>query len=482
MNRAINSFLLFLGFLPFFVSADQDWISPEQNLVDSYIHQLSAQVFYDLDAAALDYCQTSVSALNSGECLSAQAIPSTTAGYFDVLKTYRFRACGACAYTESTITNYIAISTAQTTQSTCTDPEYQDGRDTDGLNGIDQCWHSDCPNNNLFWSNGNGVATPSGSICVVNPISGQSCKYNAIENSDGSSSNFTFEQSGEGCGCNDEFVPCNPLEDGEITNYPQGQDGCVAMGDSIFCEADPNVECSEGVCNDGCGYVDQVFMCSESQLDPIETEPCQSGDSRPSCAGVADGDCPAGVINCGGNVDPDSPPPACAANDSRQECAGLNEGDIPQGGEGGATSDDISALGELLRQGNNNTKSIKDNTKKIADRLDETIDHPDNLNPSTDWSDTKTLIDQFTSADDVNASESQFKTDFSSQEGFYNQQILGVIPTGGTCQNLTFDFPYATGVIDACQYLVHAKIVIEWAMVLGFFFYIRSTFNRLKPS
>ncbi len=493
MKRVISKLLLVMGFLPFFLSsAEPEWIPPTLDVVTTYTitfipHPIPLITTVNGSPVALGcpVLQNYISSIlvyplvDQSDCTLDNVIGNIS--FYRMVTTFCINS--ACDIGNGTRFDDMQIVETLETVKLCEDPNYQNGVDSDNLDGIDQCWPSSCPDSGLMWSNGNGVSSPTGAICVVNPISGMNCKYNAIENADGSKSDFTFVESGEGCSCGNELVPCQDLSDGEVTNFPQGQDGCVAMGDSVFCQADPNVECSNGVCNPGCGYIDQDFVCVESQIDPLVTAPCESSDLRPNCSGKNPGDCPEGVLNCGDPTAPDEPEAPCVAGDTRPECAGLSEGEIPEAGEGGATSDDISALGDLLRQGNENTKGIKDNTKKIANEL--TRKHsPEDLDPdnNSDWSDTKSAIASLTSSGDVNASESAFKNDFSSQEGFFNTQVLGLVPTGGSCQNLTLNFTHANVVIDACQYLVHAKIVIEWAMILAFLIYIRSAFSRLKPN
>jgi len=476
--KRVLSFLI-LGFLPFFFfssfsfSMSEDWIPPTTTNEQHWrynqfnIHPLAQQVcdqlVSDLNTSSTSvYTFSGISILSSSQstCDIRQTLPDTS--FFD---------------------HNFFIGLVSVTLIQCNDPNYQNGLDTDGLDGVDQCHPTQCLDIGLFWSNGNGVSTGSGSICVQNPITGIDCRYDAIQNSDGSQSNFTFAQTGQGCDCSNEFIPCNPLSDGEVTDYPQGQDGCVAMGESIFCSANPDDHCRNGVCDPGCGYIGADFVCVENTLPPEDTLACVDGDSRPSCQGIMPGDCPNGVLNCGNN--PDTPPAApCVANDPRPECNGVPEGASPDSPEGLATSGDLSSIGGILEQGNRNTNDIKNNTKKIADALTEPVDDNTNLDPdnNTDWSDTVSRVDQFTSIGDVNSSESEFKTNFEGQEGFFNTQILGVLPTGGTCQNLTSTFPRATVVIDFCSYAIHAKIVIEWAMILAFLIYIRSAFIRLRPN
>jgi len=324
-------------------------------------------------------------------------------------------------------------------------------------------------------------------VCVQGINDGPSCRYDAVKNEDGSNSDYTFRQTGTGCACNGEVMPCAPLGDGEVTDFPQGEGGCYQMGEFIACEADPSDKCPNGICEEGCGYVENQFVCVQAQ-DEDAGRACQANDSRITCDGRGAGECPVGVSNCTDNPDnpTEEPPPACEANDPRPECVGVPEGQAPEAGEGGASSDDISdqteKLGGKLDQVNKNLKSINDDTTKIKDALTDEVEL-DDLSPESHqgWSDTISAVEQFTSSGDINQSEVDFKSNFESNEGFFNTQIEGLLPVGGGCQNITMDLPRASVVIDFCSHVGPIKIILEWAVVLAFFIYLRDAFIRLKP-
>ena len=92
------------------------------------------------------------------------------------------------------------------------------------------------------------------------------------------------------------------------------------------------------------------------------------------------------------------------------------------------------------------------------------------------------MVDQYTSAGDVNADQVNFETNMAGQEGFFNNQIIGVVPALGGCGSLSITFPYATGQVIECEHLAATRFVIEWALVLGFIFYVYSAIGRLKPN
>ncbi len=448
--------LLILGFLPFFLLADDEptagWIPPTLEDVTVWNN------FYGSPGEACVNSQTYLQAIISQPTATYEIVDITIGSFAGM----GFKNCEIS--NSSGIFQVVLLVPTTVVTSFCNDPDYQNGIDSDGLDGVDQCWSSLCPKNDLFWSVGNGLGTPTGQVCVVNPINGQNCKYSAIENSDGSESIYTFRQDGEGCNCSNELVPCADLADGEITNFPQGQDGCTSMGDSIFCTANPEEECSNGVCNAGCGYIGEAFYCIQSQIDPVDTEACGVGDVRPSCQGVSDGECPNGVTNCGDNADNSdgSGDPADDPNDV-------------------ADSGDLDALGELLKQGNRNTKKNADNTKKISDEL--TRKHTtEDYAPDSDWDTTKSDIEAITNGDYVNDDESFFFNSFSPQEKTLSNTFLGIIPTSGSCQNMSIPFPDINVTIDFCSHVAPLKTVLEYALILLFIIYLVSAFKRLTPS
>jgi len=491
MKRVINFLLAMVaGFLPAFFSISlsaqeseiPDWISPTYS--NEWVYTYGGEEFEHTDQFCDWFWPNSGLDNRSNEQCYPQSENDTTAVMY-LFTNYGNDGSGTWSGTFS-------LSKRVELKPKCEDPDYQIGVDSDGIDGIDQCHRSTCPASEYYWSTGSGVSAASGSICVQHPGqngNGQMCKYDAIENTDGSLSPFTFQPAGEGCDCSSEATPCVDAIDGEVTNYPQGQNGCVQVADAVMCEADPEDHCQNGVCDSGCGYIGSIFTCIETNVTEEEARVCEANDARFSCNGIAEGECPTGVINCLGQEPPDneSPPAPCAENDVRPECAGVPVGDTPDASESGADSGDIADLGALLGgkidQTNRNLKDIKDDTKKIADSLSEKFD-PEEFHPSdsTDWSNTKALVEQYTSGSDVNVDQVNFEQTFATQEGFFNSQIAGLVPSGGGCSVQTITLSHGTVSIDACTYLGQIRVVIEWLLILGFILYVMNAFNRLKPN
>lgn len=487
MSRAILTTIYFCVFLShaFFSSAqaqesELDWIPPEVTIKSQWCNENNENA---------NHCFDDVSQLcdwhRENSQLDAERFTLEIINQTDIYKICRFQ---DSIYTSNTVNRAAFLVQVETRK--CTNPDYQHGVDSDNLDGIDQCHKTSCPSSEFFWSTGNGVSTPSGKICVQQPsadpnVPGLMCEYEAIENSDGSSSDFTFQPSGSGCNCSSEAIPCADSSEGEMTDYPQGQDGCVQVADAVMCEANPDEHCSGGVCDSGCGYIGSKFVCIETNVSDEDAQSCKANDPRFGCNGKEEGECPVGVLNClNENPDDETPPDPCVENDPRPECEGVPTGDPPPSeGEGEATSEDIAKLGGKLDTVNKNLKDIKGDTKKMLDELTKEIDPPE-IDPddSSDWTNTKNLVDQYTSGNDVNVDEQNFKTEFQAKESFFNNQIAGVLPNAGSCGNLTMSFTHANVSISTCEHLSKVRQVIEWSLILAFLFYIRTAFERLKPN
>lgn len=483
MNWAIR-FILIMGLSPIFFAHSQedqgDWIPPTFEEQDFW--SANNKKYGTPDEALTDWFILN----NRDECQRSEwtyEFDGTKASNVFQYKLKDQTGCPAAGQ----FSTFAAWKTTELTP-VCLDPDYQIGVDSDNLDGIDRCYKSQCPNSDFFWSDGSGNSTtPSGRVCIIHPSAipgqpGQKCEYKAIENSDGSRSQFTYQPSGEGCDCSSEAVPCYNAEDGEVTDYPQGQNGCVQLADTIMCDANPEDHCKNGVCDPGCGYVGDRFVCVESDVPDDQARACTENDPRPSCAGKNPGDCPEGSLECLDQPEDDTPPDPCVENDPRPECAGLDVGDVPTTGEGDSKNP-YGGIESRLDVANRNLKEIKDVNKEIRDAIKEEIDE-ETINPGDvpEWEEAITKVEAITSDTDVNEDQAQFESDFAQQEGFFNNQIAGLVPHSGGCTPIAIELPYVSGAIDACSTLPQIRLVLEWIVVLLFVVYIRSAFNSLRPN
>lgn len=505
MNWAIR-FIFIMGLSPIFFAHSQqggdlgsDWIPPE----DEEQYQVISSICGNGQAAGTDTTQTGAG--YAWWTLAGCATPIVGSNKTTYREDPQFTLIAELqlqlSYTNRVVfdNGNESVGTITTTMTVyeivaprCTNPEYQIPVDHDGLDGIDRCYKTQCPASEFFWSDGSGNSTtPSGKICIQHPSStpgqpGQMCEYEAIENDDGSRSDYTYQPSGSGCDCSSEAIPCYDAEDGEVTDYPQGQNGCVQLADTIMCDANEDERCHNGVCDPGCGKIGERFVCVESDVPDDQAQACQENDPRPSCNGKNPGDCPEGSLEC---LDPPEdegePQEPCVENDPRPECNGVDPGDTPGGDTGGEGDgkNPYAGIETRLDQANRNLKDIKDINKEIRDELQTKIDE-EQINPSDvpEWQEAITKVEQFTSAGDVNADQTQFESDFAAQEGFFNNQIAGLVPGTGSCSPIAIELPYVSGSIDACGTLVQIRLVLEWIIVLLFVVYIRSAFNSLRPN
>ncbi len=476
MKKAISLFLILIGFLPFFspvvYSQEPDYIAPE--VTRQAVVHTNTGIYYTASAWC-EYIDTTISDIQVPDrinplCTVEGIEPNVSERW---IYSFNYGLNGGLSGSRSAVAYFEDVKV-------CEDPDYQIPVDSDGIDGIDQCHRSSCPDLGVVVSSQIGIPTSTGNICLQGINGGSDCQYQAIENDDGSRSDYTFTPSGQGCACSDsELIPCIPLEDVEISNTPEA-DGCVMLGESVFCEANVDEKCPNGICEAGCGYVQDRFMCVEA-TDPNAGEACKANDTRPECQGIPEGECPAGQLNC----ITDDPPPndgACTENDPRQSCQGVEAGGDPNSSLNGATSEDIAGLGAKIDQTNKNLKDIKEDTKKIADELTKEHDAPE-IDPddNSDWSNTKTQLDSIFS-DVATDAQTNFESTYASEDTYLSGVFSSVLPTAGTCSNLSFNFPHASGTIDACNYLINVKIVLEWILILAFIVYLKSVVTRIKPN
>lgn len=357
-------------------------------------------------------------------------------------------------------------------QPICSQPDFQLAIDSDSDGIVDQCHPTTCPGSDFLWASSQPISTGSGSICIQQP-NGQNCEYAAIQNTDGSTSQHNFSTTGTGCSCGDEAMPCHDGLDGEITNTPLPDgNSCQAMGGAIFCEADEEDHCEAGVCDSGCGNIGTSFVCLQDELTPEESAPCVSNDLRGDCSGVPEGDCPEGILNCAVPEDDPNEPAPCVANDTRGECAGVPDGGAPINSNGGIES--------RLDTSNKLLKEIKDINQKSLDELKREFTNEDFEPAATDINDIKNTIIDLTSDGHIPSSQSDFESNFSGQEGFFNNQIVGMLPSSGGCNSFILGFMNIS--IDACDALGIVKLILEWMTALLAVVYIRNLFLTIKPT
>lgn len=146
-------------------------------------------------------------------------------------------------------------------------------------------------------ASGNGqlnIDVTSAMGCFTQP-DGSVCEYHAESVGDGDKQIYVMNLEGD---CYSNAWPT--LDDnGVIGELPIGDDTCVTNGGIQFCSADPINECPNGVCNEGCGYINDQFICTS---EPPETPPECTENCDPDPPECTE-DCDPIVIPCTGDCD-----------------------------------------------------------------------------------------------------------------------------------------------------------------------------------
>jgi len=488
MKRAIHCLLLAIFVSPFSViwAAEPEWIPPETttgweamtNYCDGQFRRSVAPDLIALGYAVWGDHGCEGTSVSGNYERTNYSVSVEIRGSNEVRVNYMQRTVDARnGNTIADVPLYFDVQGQQTDYKSCTNPEYQNPVDSNSDGEVDQCWPSSCPQTDYFWSTSNFLSAPTGNICVKHP-SGVSCQYSAIENTDGTLSNFTFQPNGSGCTCtqDNELEPCVNGQDGELTNYPQGANDCVQIADAIMCAANPEEHCEDGVCESGCGYVENRFVCIQTNVTDEEAAPCTANDTRFSCNGRQEGECPAGVLNC---IDPNegndpNEPPACQENDTRESCVGVPVGEKPR--------NDMSGVEGRLDTVNKNLKDIKTDTKKIADELTKKHDGVDISPEATGWDTVKSDYDSLTADGHIPTAQTEFENNMSEKGTFLSNQIIGLFPSSSGCSPYSFQFKGTNITIGDCQTFSNIRLILEWVLVLAAVYRLYSLIMAIKPN
>ncbi|WP_165398934.1 hypothetical protein [Shewanella maritima] len=170
-----------------------------------------------------------------------------------------------------------------------TNPNYSYSYDSTGDGEIDRCYE---PNELDSASNCGSLATDgtvmpmagntSLQVCVTNDNNGASCGFQMVSNGE-----WHYYEPDLEINCfGDSDVPDY---DPDANQQQPGDEQCVANGTGFMCSADPSVECNaQGVCADGCGYVNNQFVCFRETpctgegCEPPELD-CTKNPESPTC-------------------------------------------------------------------------------------------------------------------------------------------------------------------------------------------------------
>lgn len=221
---------------------------------------------------------------------------------------YKF--CNNCFPTKAKIT-YLSASLSHSESKECPHPDSPDHTfeyDEDGDGVVDWCLDprelalddsvdNNCPHDSIVPDYGFSTGD-SGNACIVNDDNSAICSMQK--------QGSVFVASEGNC-----YEPDAPEPQGQDkpTPPPPAEDSCnIHFGAAIACSADPSEYCDgQGVCDDGCGYVNGSFMCFPDDCtaaDSCTLPPPSGGDSGSGGdgdSGSGDGDSGSGDNGNGDN-------------------------------------------------------------------------------------------------------------------------------------------------------------------------------------
>ncbi|MCF1459609.1 MAG: hypothetical protein LPH21_19295, partial [Shewanella sp.] len=246
--------------------------------------------------------------------------------------------------------SYVIHGTKSDGQNACFEPNE--------LDKASKCYQQSQMNNIL--PAGSGLA-PS-QVCA--PVSnGGRCAYSLVN-----IGNSNYYQPDPELNC---FL--TPLPDYEpAPSLPDGIPGvCKPYHDSIFvCQADPSLECKNGVCTPGCGFVNNEFVCFRDDdcvgdsCSPPKVD-CTTNPNAPICDTPTQTECEKNPELPACNTE-NPTPDQCEANPSLPACK-------PSGGGDGGSSFKLDY--QTLLDG------MKDASKLLIDEAD----MPDEKDVSSSW-------------------------------------------------------------------------------------------------
>ncbi|MCJ8318745.1 MAG: hypothetical protein MJK12_03875 [Colwellia sp.] len=204
--------------------------------------------------------------------------------------------------------------------------------DPNQINLVDTC-------NNTSGNTQLNIQVTAAVGCFSQP-DGSICQYNAVD-AGGGNQYYQMDLEGD---CYSEGWP--NLDDNGILGQMPPTDGttCTQSAGLMFCSATPEEKCPAGVCEEGCGYINEDFVCISDI--PDDPEPCTENCTPEPC-----------TENC--TPEPEPEPEPCTENctPEPEPCT-----------ENCDNSGVIAGLGELLGKGTYSTTTSAVN-RSIFDGL-----------------------------------------------------------------------------------------------------------------
>lgn len=313
-----------------------------------------------------------------------------------------------------------------------TAPRYGFGYDSNFDGEIDKCYDpvelhnaSQCMNqfNNLLPKK---EGAPS-NVCYTNPETGAKCAY-----SDDGGSNGYYSLNIAGNCFDGSDVP--EYEDPEKPN-PKDEE-CQKYNEQMFvCAADPQDYCdAQGVCADGCGYVNDQFVC-------FRPEEC----TGPDCKQPTEEECT-------GDDCEEKPPEECTGDDCEEK---------PPTEEEGETKDfDYNKLSSILDRALAKAVGLITDKKEMPD-------------PDAEKSKLDALFEDVSDKESELHDDKNYKDFKDSFDGSMFDGLKSFFPPVGTCQPIDF----VIGTLDYCQAADIVRMLLANFFYGLTFFYMFSVFN-----
>ena len=307
--------------------------------------------------------------------------------------------------------------------------------DPDQINLVDEC-NASSGNTvlNLQVTDQNACYTTS---------NGSICEYQAVDVGGG---NQVYEMNLEG----DCYSEPKPDISGNPSLGDEPVSGCVNNGGLVSCPADPDVVCPDGNCQDGCGYMNDSFVCYDVDTDsdglPDYNDPDIDGD------GVANDD----------DLDSDG--------DGQDDP--IDGGGSSPGGGGSTVNVDMSGVISELQKANTSLDNIESAFDTGHGQTPDDLDKDGRMTELNN--DYQNNLDNFIAkgSDELGYVD---KLEFTN-EG----KLRSLIPTTDGCQNYVFPVGHLGEFdLDICAASEKIRPLLYWFFAMLTVFYV---FHRVNST
>ena len=333
-------------------------------------------------------------------------------------------------------------------------PLYIVGVDSNDDNKVDACYNpaeldeaSDCASDFNAGTMLAGTSSSPDNVCYTKPDGGK-CGY-----SKSSAGSNVFYQGNLELSCFGDGDEIPPYDETPPTQ-PQ-PDECVPYGAGYACSADPSEQCdANGVCNNGCGYVNDQFICFKDEpctgpdcdVPPVN---CETTPNAPVCTETPP------PVDC--SVTPNdpsctNPPVDCSVTPNDPSCS--DGGGTGPGGGGSDFVLDYQKLGDLMKDAASlliDESEVDDGTA-IKTQIEEGAE---TLNTQMDDFNNNSLFEEIAAVPQQNI--------FAGMES--------MLPAGASCSPIPF---YHDASIDVCRAADKLRPILYFVFAFITLIYLRN--------